>query len=161
MAAASSSNKRCKLCGDFRQWRKKQQKASVDASSESASLVGTAIPEKEEVECPPDLFDLGRCTWSFLHTMAAYYPEKPTPQQQTDMTQFMTLFGKFFPCEDCAEHFRERMNIRPPNARNRKSFTRWMCEMHNDVNRRTGKELFDCSKVDERWRDGWNDGSCD
>ena len=33
--------------------------------------------------------------------------------------------------------------------------------MHNDVNRRIGKEEFDCSKVDERWLDGWKDGSCD
>ena len=33
--------------------------------------------------------------------------------------------------------------------------------MHNEVNRRIGKEEFDCSKVDKRWRDGWKDGSCD
>ena len=33
--------------------------------------------------------------------------------------------------------------------------------MHNEVNRRIGKKEFDCSKVDERWRDGWKDGSCD
>ena len=33
--------------------------------------------------------------------------------------------------------------------------------MHNDVNKRMGKKLFDCSKIDERWLDGWKDGSCD
>ena len=33
--------------------------------------------------------------------------------------------------------------------------------MHNEVNRRIEKEEFDCSKVDERWRYGWKDGSCD
>ena len=33
--------------------------------------------------------------------------------------------------------------------------------MHNEVNRRIGKKEFDCSKVDERWCDGWKDGSCD
>lgn len=30
-----------------------------------------------------------------------------------------------------------------------------------EVNRKLGKPDFDCSLVDERWRDGWKDGSCD
>lgn len=43
----------------------------------------------------------------------------------------------------------------------RYNFSQWMCRLHNDVNRKLGKPEFDCSKVDERWRDGWKDGSCD
>lgn len=162
MAAADLTKKSCRLCGDFKKWRKKQTTTpSGDSGSSAGNHDQTAIAEEKQVECPPDLWELGRCTWSFLHTMAAYYPEKPTAQQQTNMTQFMTIFGKFFPCEDCAEHFRERINVRPPDTATRTRFGRWMCEMHNDVNRRTGKAVFDCSKVDERWRDGWKDGTCD
>ena len=164
MAAADPGKmKRCKLCGDFKKWRKKQQTTPLSESGNSAENQSQTATSEEikEVECPPDLWELGRCTWSFLHTMAAYYPDLPSPQQQSDMKQFMTIFGKNFPCEDCAEHFRERMNVRPPDATSRTRFSRWLCEMHNDVNRRTGKELFDCSRVDERWKDGWKDGSCD
>ena len=40
-------------------------------------------------------------------------------------------------------------------------FSRWMCELHNEVNQRLDKRTFDCSKVDERWLEGWKDGSCD
>ena len=36
-----------------------------------------------------------------------------------------------------------------------------MCELHNEVNDRLGKPQFDCDKVDERWRTGPADGSCD
>jgi len=36
-----------------------------------------------------------------------------------------------------------------------------MCEVHNMVNRKLEKPLFDCSDVNERWRDGWADGHCD
>jgi FAD-linked sulfhydryl oxidase len=39
--------------------------------------------------------------------------------------------------------------------------SQWLCRIHNEINRRLGKQEFDCSKVDERWRDGWKDGSCD
>lgn len=43
----------------------------------------------------------------------------------------------------------------------REEFGQWMCEAHNDVNRKLGKKEFDCSKWEERWRTGWKDGSCD
>lgn len=48
-----------------------------------------------------------------------------------------------------------------PDTRTRVSFTQWLCRLHNEVNRKLGKPDFDCSLVDERWRDGWKDGSCD
>ena len=54
-----------------------------------------------------------------------------------------------------------RLQTNPPKTENRVLFSNWMCDMHNDVNKRIGKKLFDCSKVDERWLDGWKDGSCD
>ena len=59
-------------------------------------------------ECPADSVELGRSTWSFLHTMAAYYPDKPSDKQKSDMTQFISIFSKFYPCEVCAEDLREK-----------------------------------------------------
>lgn len=39
--------------------------------------------------------------------------------------------------------------------------SQWLCRLHNKVNVKIGKQEFDCDKVDERWKDGWKDGSCD
>lgn len=36
----------------------------------------------------------------------------------------------------------------------------WMCEAHNAVNEKLGKELFNCARWKERWRDGPADGRC-
>ncbi len=57
--------------------------------------------------------------------------------------------------------FCNRLQTHPPLVQNRDCFAHWMCEMHNEVNERLGKPQFDCSKVHERWLDGWKDGSCD
>lgn len=65
-------------------------------------------PEQKQVECPLDRQQLGRSSWSVLHTIAAYYPERPSQDQQKDMVQFMSLFTKFYPCEDCSQDFKER-----------------------------------------------------
>ena len=58
-------------------------------------------------DCPLDKLALGKKTWSFLHTMAAYYPEKPTPKQQADMKSFIHLFSWFYPCSHCASDLRD------------------------------------------------------
>ena len=54
-----------------------------------------------------------------------------------------------------------RLETHPPDTATRLRFSYWMCELHNDVNEKLGKKKFDCSLVDERWLDGWKDGSCD
>ena len=68
-------------------------------------------------------------------------------------------------------------------AESREALSIWTCEMHNRVNERLGKPtvpctmdflgklrvigdvLFSCTNLsplsDQRWLDGWKDGSCD
>ena len=58
-------------------------------------------------------------------------------------------------------YFSPRLRSHPPDTTDRVRFSRWMCELHNEVNQRLDKKQFDCSKVDERWLEGWKDGSCD
>ena len=47
-----------------------------------------------------------------------------------------------------------------PRVSSREDFGRWMCEAHNAVNDKLGKERFDCNKWEERWVTGPPDGRC-
>jgi mitochondrial FAD-linked sulfhydryl oxidase len=104
---------------------------------------------------------LGNSSWTLLHSIAATYPEKPTREQQSDLESFMRLFAKLYPCWTCAEDFQAHIKRDAPKVRSRGEFGWWLCEAHNDVNRKLGKPLFDCRLWEERWRTGWNDGRCD
>lgn len=48
---------------------------------------------------------IGRHTWNLIHSIVAYYPDEPTPQQRADVFQFFTLLGLLYPCQACGRDF--------------------------------------------------------
>ncbi|XP_015916991.1 FAD-linked sulfhydryl oxidase ALR isoform X2 [Parasteatoda tepidariorum] len=149
-----SKPEKCRACTDFKTWTKQQSNSQNKKILENGKL-------EVSKECPLDREELGKNTWSFLHTLAAYFPDKPSEGQKTDMKTFITLFSKFYPCKICAEDMQKDLTTDPPAVNSRHDLSQWMCQYHNKVNEKLGKPLFDCSKVDERWLHGWKDGSCD
>lgn len=72
------------------------------------------MKKQEEIEdgprrddCPWDKDALGKSTWGLLHTVAAQYPDEPSPQQQTDVKGFFNILSRLYPCEHCAKDFRK------------------------------------------------------
>uniref|UniRef100_A0A7E4UU39 Sulfhydryl oxidase n=1 Tax=Panagrellus redivivus TaxID=6233 RepID=A0A7E4UU39_PANRE len=143
-------------------------KASAEATSKSTeqpprppSPAAKVAEEQRRRDCPVDKDELGRSTWNLLHTMAAYYPEKPTETEKETMKTTLDSISKTYPCTHCAEDFRKDLKTNPPAVSDRDALAKWMCELHNRVNVKIGKDVFDCGLVKERWLDGWKDGSCD
>lgn len=132
-----------------------QDKACSEAKTSFNSWLKSRQPE-----CPLNRETLGRNTWSLLHTMAAAYSLRPTSEEKEDMKEFIRLLSKLYPCSYCAKEFREDIKDLPPKLDNRKTLSLWFCQIHNRVNEKLNKPQFDCSRVDERWRTGWKDGSC-
>ncbi|KAI9820892.1 MAG: hypothetical protein M1832_003525 [Thelocarpon impressellum] len=162
--------KPCRSCTSFAAWAAMaKQTTSPSTTSNPAPTAAPSgppatAPSGPPPDCPPDVDVLGAHTWTLLHTLTATYPRTPSPPQQCEMSTFLALFARLYPCSVCADDFAAWMG-RPENAprlASRADFGAWMCEAHNAVNRKLGKREFDCDRWEERWRTGaWGDGRCD
>jgi len=72
------------------------------ATSSGGAASASATP-REYFDCPVERDVLGKHSWTLLHTMAATIPDKPTRQEQQELTQFMKTLSKFYPCSWCAD----------------------------------------------------------
>lgn len=168
--AAALGQKPCRLCKSakdlFKQALIHYDKAGASTeNSQSAPKTGSGVERKaqgpqpfwdqeEAMPCPPDIIELGRSTWTFLHTMAAYYPQEPSQQQRSLMQGFIKGLGEFYPCSHCAQHLRQELSKNPPRVDSGYELSQYFCELHNKVNAALGRPAFDCGTVLERWRDG-------
>ncbi|KAG2314165.1 hypothetical protein Bca52824_017287 [Brassica carinata] len=136
-------------------------------SLDSSALITTTnsnlqkLPFKDKSIGPVTKEELGRATWTFLHTLAAQYPEKPTRQQKKDVKELMSILSRMYPsyCIFTVIDFHHSFTLRclvhdrsnPPQAGSQEEFSQWLCHVHNTVNRSLGKLVFPCERVDARW----------
>ncbi|KAF1834847.1 mitochondrial FAD-linked sulfhydryl oxidase-like protein ERV1 [Decorospora gaudefroyi] len=151
--------KPCRTCNDVASLFAISGKMPTKRTSTTTSQPSTlpALP----ADCPPDVEALGRSSWTLLHSITGAYPVNPSPQLQSETKSFLSTFGKLYPCGFCAADFQDWMSKNTPRVSSRSEFGTWMCEAHNAVNVKLGKEVFDCTRWEERWRTGWKDGRCD
>lgn len=89
--------------------------------------------------------DVGRATWTLLHSVAAAYPDRPTRAQRGAAAALVSSLAALYPCAECAEHFREHIKHRPVDAKSGPGLRAWACELHNDVNAGLSKPLHSCA----------------
>ncbi|CAI5743453.1 unnamed protein product [Hyaloperonospora brassicae] len=107
-------------------------------------------------ECPLDRQELGTATWGLLHSIGIYYPDEPSPEYQAKAKSFIETLALMYPCVHCADDFQKEIAKSPPRVESRTTFSMWLCEQHNVVNRKLHKPLFECTmpNLEERWRKG-------
>ncbi|THH27799.1 hypothetical protein EUX98_g6396 [Antrodiella citrinella] len=128
--------KPCKICTAFRHWKPtesisasepargtrpngKSAAAAMAALAYGTGSAATTTPDVRPEKCPPDVEILGRATWTFLHTTAAYYPEKPTPSQRVNMLSLIRSLPILYPCTHCASHLDDNIKANPPDVSGR------------------------------------------
>ncbi|KAL9646928.1 hypothetical protein ABK040_013787 [Willaertia magna] len=95
---------------------------------------------------------LGACTWAFMHTVAAQYPNKPTQSQQLHIKQLIYRIAEFYPCRWCAKDFAESIRNNPIKTDSKEALSIWLCERHNEVNDKIGKPIVpNCKEAWKKW----------
>ncbi|RMZ88718.1 hypothetical protein DV736_g4053, partial [Chaetothyriales sp. CBS 134916] len=175
-----ASGKPCKQCTSGSAWRDMMRKTTYSKSTpatittphittphtttpHTTTTTDPPPPALQPTDCPTDVDELGRNTWTLLHSIAATYPPQAPPSMQATMRSFIATFSQLYPCGTCAEDFQlwMRQPGNDPRVGGQDELGMWMCEAHNAVNVKLGKAAFDCALWKQRWRDGWADGRCD
>ncbi|CAI5495599.1 unnamed protein product [Closterium sp. Naga37s-1] len=122
--------------GQQRQQQAGGARMGADGAEEWAGPAPDFLTKAAQEAGPATKEELGRATWTFLHTLAAQFPEKPSKQQQKDAKDFVTLLARVYPCKICSYHFQKIVKANPPQAGSRGELEQYMCRLHNIVNRR-------------------------
>jgi len=88
----------------------------------------------------------GPHAWKFIHIVALAYPVKPTLEDKQNYKRFYTTIGDIIPCAHCREHYKEHLIKNPITddvLMNRKKLLNWTIDIHNEVNKLTGKTTYD------------------
>jgi hypothetical protein len=89
--------------------------------------------------------------------MMARFPEKPTADESFALKSYIKLFARLYPCGECAKHFQTLLAKYPPQVSGRNAAAGWACFVHNQVNERLKKPIFDCNKIGDFYDCGCGD----
>lgn len=81
--------------------------------------------------------------WHYLHTMSFNYPINPTQEQKKHYKDFILNLVHVLPCKHCRENLKKNLKKMPLNQKhlkNRESFSRYVYNLHELVNKMLGKK---------------------
>ena len=88
----------------------------------------------------------GPLGWMTLHSIATSYPEVPSPAERQLVSTWLDLFRDTITCPYCKDHFTDMLAAYrrqyPNMLDSRQSFTVATFRMHNSVNRRLNKPIY-------------------
>lgn len=85
----------------------------------------------------------GPSLWHTLHIISFNYPVKPTKKEKTQYKNFITNLKYVLPCGKCRKNLPKNLKSIPLNnkaLKNREGFSRWMFELHEQVNKMLNKK---------------------
>lgn len=89
----------------------------------------------------------GPLGWMTLHSVSTSYPESPTTAEKQLLSSWLEMFRDTITCPYCREHFTvvyaNYKRIHPSYLNSRQEFAMFVFRVHNTVNRRLKKPIYD------------------
>lgn len=83
----------------------------------------------------------GPSLWKSIHYIALGFPDMPTSTDRENYLKFFKNLGKVLPCYKCSVNYEAHLNELPIESfiTNSDMLFKWTVQLHNIVNRDTGK----------------------
>lgn len=94
----------------------------------------------------------GPHTWYGVHYVALGYPQEPCDTDKQNYRAFFENLGNVLPCKRCTAHYNAnlaRMPLTDEVMKNADSLFRWTVDLHNEVNKQTGKRTYSYEEANE------------
>ena len=91
----------------------------------------------------PDIW--GVHGWKFIHFVTLAYPNSPTEEDKIHYKTFLESLQYVLPCSICSNNFKKNLLTYPLDdiaLKDKVSLTKWGIDMHNEVNKETGKRVL-------------------
>ena len=98
-----------------------------------------------------DVNEWGPAAWKFLHAATFAVDEKPTPEMQHHIKQFFEALPHLLPCKICKRHFMEYVDNHPIDTSSRQGLTKWLVDVHNNVNQLRKKPKVPYTQVENKF----------
>ena len=89
--------------------------------------------------------------WRVMHAVTFLYPDEPTEDDKTRVLTFFSLVPFLLPCSLCGLHFARAIQgeraLNEGALASRDTLTRWLVDVHNDVNERIEKQAVQYERV--------------
>ena len=86
----------------------------------------------------------GPAMWHIMHTISFNYPVEPTKKQKKDYFNFYNNLKNILPCKYCRDNLKKNLKkiplLREKTMKSRESLSRWVYELHEEVNYMLGKK---------------------
>lgn len=95
---------------------------------------------------------VGQSLWTYLHTSVAN--KRINDDGLGIIANFVDNIQFTHPCLDCSSDFLSVLSVHPrPLILSRESVSIWICNLHNEINKRIGKDSFSCdlNVLDDFW----------
>ena len=95
---------------------------------------------------PESKQEAGPKYWDVLKNMAAKLPDIPSRSEKIEFNQTLNYLVNHFVCDDCVEDAQDFIAANPVKSlKSKEDYSRYICELHNVVNVKTGKPVHDCT----------------
>lgn len=102
----------------------------------------------------------GNAYWKMSHYITFAYPDMPTYEDKLVVKSHFDNLKYLLPCANCRGHYAQYITSYPLSDNilsSRYKLIKWLVDLHNSVNKRTGKREYSLEEVIKMYSDNNNE----